>query len=201
MVIDWGVEAKGIAANEYTAVCIDEDGKAYVYGNPSYEDFAYFLCSQNCEPENCTSEQPLTWNCNQKAVRVYRILGKTTNPDYFDLNDWESGTGGTWQYWHAENGSFYKSDATSIHGIETQKLGVYPNPTNGIFWIDLDKEVGDSMLEVYCSTGRLLFSRGYSNSNFTTINVDLTGFPNGLYLIKLISGKTIYTGRIAKVDR
>ncbi|HPF92368.1 MAG TPA: cyanophycinase, partial [Tenuifilaceae bacterium] len=28
MVTDWGIEAKGIAANEYTAVCIDVDGKA-----------------------------------------------------------------------------------------------------------------------------------------------------------------------------
>ncbi|WP_052158179.1 cyanophycinase [Lacinutrix jangbogonensis] len=33
----------GIACNEYTAVCIESDGKAYVYGDyPNYEEHAFF---------------------------------------------------------------------------------------------------------------------------------------------------------------
>ncbi len=51
MVTDWEIEAEGVAANEYTTVCVNTDGKAYVYGNPAYTDYAYFLRSQGCPPK------------------------------------------------------------------------------------------------------------------------------------------------------
>ena len=53
------INAKGIACDEYTAVCIGTDGVASVYGGyPTYDDFAYFI-TPNCElsnpyPENLT---------------------------------------------------------------------------------------------------------------------------------------------------
>ena len=51
----------GIASNEYVAVCIGNDGKAYVYGDyPNYDEFAYFI-QPNCDAlntiENCQDGQ------------------------------------------------------------------------------------------------------------------------------------------------
>ena len=44
MLTDYNSEAKGIACDEYTAVCIDTNGMAHVYGDfPTYDDNAYFL--------------------------------------------------------------------------------------------------------------------------------------------------------------
>ena len=38
---DWGLDATAIACDEYTAVCIDDDGLARVFGEaPQYEDNA-----------------------------------------------------------------------------------------------------------------------------------------------------------------
>ena len=37
------IEGKGIAADEYTAICIYPDGKSYVYGNAAYDDNGHFI--------------------------------------------------------------------------------------------------------------------------------------------------------------
>lgn len=91
----------GIACNEYTAVCIENDGKAYVYGDyPNYEEHAFFL-QTNCAltdylPENCTSGNALNWNKNGEAIKVYKVPGMTNGENYFDLSDWTTGSGGSW---------------------------------------------------------------------------------------------------------
>ncbi len=111
---DFDVQVRAIACEEYVAVCIDDDGIAKVYGEyPAYDEEAYFIqtnCGiQNNGPENCVAGQPLTWNLNGQALIVYDVKGTPTANNSFDLNDWETGTGGTWLYWSANNGVFTSS--------------------------------------------------------------------------------------------
>ncbi|MFN3916815.1 MAG: cyanophycinase [Flavobacteriales bacterium] len=74
MEADWGVNSFGIACNEYTAVCVDENNIARVFGeSPTYPDYAYFVQS-NCDqpfsmPDNCTAGQPLHWVKGNEARR------------------------------------------------------------------------------------------------------------------------------------
>ena len=92
---DYGIAAKGIACNEYTAVCVDENGLARVYGDyPAYPETAFFL-QTNCElsdynPENCSNSTPLNWNLNGTAVKVYKVNGTNNGNNTFDLSDWET---------------------------------------------------------------------------------------------------------------
>ena len=80
MLHDDGISAKGIACDEYTAVCIDENNMAAVYGEyPDYGDYAYFL-QVNCEypfnaPETIEANTPLTWNVSGEALKVYLAPG------------------------------------------------------------------------------------------------------------------------------
>lgn len=110
MITDHGVQARGIACNEYVAVTIDPQGIAHVYGEwPDYEEYAYFLqvnCTLPNEPEVCTPGQPLTWQRASAAVKVYRVPGLMQGQNWFDLNDWESGSGGDWQHWTVQTGAF-----------------------------------------------------------------------------------------------
>ncbi|MCB0705543.1 MAG: T9SS type A sorting domain-containing protein [Saprospiraceae bacterium] len=116
---DEGVEARGIACEEYTAVCIDQNGLARVFGEyPSYTDVAYFI-QTNCElpvrtPETCTSGSPLTWNLNQQALRVYQVNGTTTGTNTFNLADWQTGSGGSWRTWYVNNGSLSTTNGSQI---------------------------------------------------------------------------------------
>ena len=120
MLTDYNSAAKGIACDEYTAVCIDTNGIAHVYGGfPTYDDNAYFL-QINCEipvnnPENITSNYPLTWGHNGQAIKVYKVKGISTGLNSFDLNTWEHGTGGIWENWSVLNGQLFESSSMPIN--------------------------------------------------------------------------------------
>lgn len=109
----------GIACDEYTAVCVDSTGLGAVYGEwPEYDDYAFFV-QMNCEagnqPEQMQANTPFTWNFNGQAAKVYKVGGTTTGENYLDLNDWQTGNGGEWLHWYADNGVFYEEDGTPAY--------------------------------------------------------------------------------------
>ena len=178
MVTDWGIEAKGIAANEYTAVCIDVDGKAYVYGNSNYDDFAYFLIAQGCQPETCESGLPLTWNCSGQAVRVLKLKGDNTNPPYFDLTDWTNASAGEWEYWYSIDGVLTKTGVSSIHGKTSNTLNIFPNPATNWFYVDMS-ESDYELIEITSISGQHKKSQ---KLNQGVNRIDISDLPNGAYL-------------------
>jgi cyanophycinase-like exopeptidase len=139
---DYGQFAKAIACDEYTAVCIDTNGIARVFGGyPAYDDNAYFIQS-NCEipnpqPENCANASPLTWNAGGQALKVYQIKGNATGNNTFDLNDWQTGAGGDWFQWSALQGVFLEDvsdeiacDLALLAPKDEAFFQIYPNPTH-----------------------------------------------------------------------
>ncbi|MBK8883813.1 MAG: T9SS type A sorting domain-containing protein [Bacteroidales bacterium] len=145
IITDWGKEAKGIGADAYSALCIDTSGVAHCYGAyPKRNDYLYFL-QTNCEsahqgPENCSSGNPLEWNRGSKAIRVYKINGTQSGENTFNLKDWKSGNGGSWENWYVNHGVLFKlpgnaidcTDPTGIDsGLEENGINIYPNPVTG----------------------------------------------------------------------
>ena len=61
-------------------------------------------CTDVFDPETCVSDSPLTWNRNGQAIKVYKVPGNTKGDNYFDLTNWKTGFGGTWENWYIENG-------------------------------------------------------------------------------------------------
>lgn len=190
---DYGVAAKGIACNEYTSVCVDENGLARVYGDyPNYPETAFFL-QTNCElanfsPENCSPNTPLNWNLNGTAVRVYKVNGTNNGANSFSLSDWETGTGGTWENWYVDNGTLIETTGTQIdcstltlHEEEILTAKVYPNPFENQFFIESEDEiVSFSLRDV---TGSLLLSD--DNPNAKKVAVHQVDLPSGVYFIDL----------------
>lgn len=105
----FGINVKGIACDEESAICVDNDGKAYVYGAyPNKEHAAYFI-QINCELNNGKPEvyavgKPLHWVRDSSALKVYEIKAESGGKHYFDLKDWKTGSGGTWKHWYVVNG-------------------------------------------------------------------------------------------------
>ena len=138
---DYGTITRGIACDEYTAVCIDETGTAHVFGEyPEYEDTAYFI-APNCEladpaPEVCASNNALEWNHGGEALKVYEVKGTTNGSNTFDLTTWQTGEGGTWMHWHVVDGTFNESEGTApACTVSASSLGnpnafAYPNPAS-----------------------------------------------------------------------
>lgn len=104
---DWNVWAKGVAVDERTAVCIDKDGKAKVFGSSK----AYFILPDAAKPaEQFVTGRPVIWKQNDQAIPVYEIQAAETgngNFNFANFNQAEA-SGGSWYWWSVNNGQLTK---------------------------------------------------------------------------------------------
>lgn len=188
---DYEVRAKAIACDEYTAVCIDENGYARVFGEyPAEDDNAYFV-QVNCSPidnlpQVLEESSPLTWN-NADALKVYKVSGTSAGENGFDLADWSTGNGGQWLHWSVNNGVFQEvngsqvvcNESLTLDERSTEHIQLYPNPGNG-FYIAGNEQI--SALEIYDYSGKLLHVEAYSfDKAFLVDNY----YSSGLYTVVL----------------
>ncbi|MEH0157726.1 cyanophycinase [Limibacter armeniacum] len=102
---DFGASGvKGVGVDEATAVLVESNGSAKVYGSGK----AYFLKSNGQGPETCTSNTPLSWNRNGNAVSAYIISGTSNGNGNFSFTTW-SGSGGVSESWSANSGNFSRN--------------------------------------------------------------------------------------------
>lgn len=106
---DWHIAAKGIAADERTAVCIDKDGKAQVFGSSK----AYFILTDSAKlPEKLEKQKPVVWNRREQALVVYEIPASEAGRGSFDVANFNPAvaSGGAWYWWWVENGVLSKKE-------------------------------------------------------------------------------------------
>ena len=85
---------------------------------------------------------------------------------------------GRWEFVYGNVGGNLGMDET-----EASTASVYPNPSNDIINISLDK--GELLkIELYSMTGRLLFKQ-YLNSGTYTLNIG--DYPSGSYLVRVFN--------------
>jgi cyanophycinase len=82
--------ARAIACDEGTAVCIDGNDQAVVFGGNGSADYAFFISCRS-KPERCLPGRPLHWPA---AVSVWKLRGTEAGSNSFDLGDWR-GRGAT----------------------------------------------------------------------------------------------------------
>jgi hypothetical protein len=72
--------------------------------------------------------------------------------------------------------------------ILAEQIKVYPNPSKDIFIIDFKNIKSDIKFELFSSNASLITKGKFENK---TNKIDLSGKPNGVYLLKLINEKTV----------
>jgi hypothetical protein len=77
-----------------------------------------------------------------------------------------------------------------IDGEWIRETSVYPNPSTGIVHIE-SKHVNS--IEIIDQMGRVILRQNMENEN---LNLDMTEYPNAVYMLKLISDKGTYLTRI-----
>lgn len=206
MVTDEGIIAKGIACDEYTAVCIDDNGIAKVYGGyPTYDDNAYFI-QVNCEvetniPEDCSAGNPLHWEVAGEALKVYNIKGTFAASNSFDLNDWTTASGGNWQNWYVTSGNLVTTSSTapncvlSTTDFTEASMHIYPNPTSNSSTITLPN-YNDATIMLYDIHGRNIMS--VDNITNNNIHIDLSSYPSGMYLLRVETTTQIFFRKLIK---
>lgn len=193
--------AFGIACNEYTAVCIDASGRAYVYGEyPDYPEYAFFLqsnCTNEFIPENCVDGQSLTWNREGEAIKVAKIPGLINGDNYIDLTNWNNTQGAIWENWYVDNGTFStvgttnpECDLLSVNDNESVEFSVFPNPFSSQLFITSTSQHYE--YELYDTIGRrqkILISDN---------TISTTHLVSGIYFLIITSDQSAETVKLIK---
>lgn len=204
---DYGIVSKGIACDEYTAVCIDTTGLARVYGEyPSYDDNAYFI-QPNCElqdmsPESCTAGNSLTWNRGGLAIKVYKVKGTNSGDNTFNLFDWETGSGGSWEDWYVENGIMTENPgnpincgSVSVNNVITDNgISIFPNPAKEYISVLLDNNFISEFI-IYDLKASVVFQ---SKIKGKSIKIDISCLESGMYFLKIIRPEKVISEKFIK---
>jgi len=80
-------------------------------------------------------------------------------------------------------------------GLEEEKssISIYPNPTNGVFVIELDAATEKYDITVYNVLGQTVLST-ITNTMVTTI--DLSRFDKGIYTVELKDKNSVYIEKV-----
>lgn len=192
--------AKGIACDEYTAVCIQPNGICKIYGEyPLYDEDVYFI-QPNCDlfdqsPEVCEPNTPLTWDQNGYALKVYHAKGTMNGSQTFDLNTWNSGDGGVWEDWSVQNGvlNIRAGNAPPCSQLGEQELTestprIFPNPAVNEFSIEA---LQAENVTLYSLTGVPVKITSEDGKTFVVKDV-----PAGMYLLHLQSQGREYVQKL-----
>jgi N-acetylneuraminic acid mutarotase len=83
-------------------------------------------------------------------------------------------------------------EPTSIQDIREQMIRIYPNPTKDIINIEI-KNINNATIEIYNVSGWLVFSK---KLNSKVEKIDITGFPKGIYIVKVIQDSAVNVGKV-----
>jgi cyanophycinase-like exopeptidase len=198
---DIGVHARGIACDEYTAVCVGTDGIAHVYGDaPNSDDNAYFI-QVNCAipnnvPEVCQPSLALQWDQGSDALRVYHVQGTPNGSQTFDLNDWKTGSGGVWEAWSVYSTTLFTAVSTEINcgpvmapEPNAADLQLFPNPSqDGRFKLQSQSgEIGNVL--IFNALGQVVWEKEVFAQNQI---IDLSQVGPGIYWLQANAGGKIW---------
>jgi len=200
MIADWQMDARGIAANEYTAIAVDQAGQARVFGHPSYDDYAYFLQKHGGPPETCVPGEPLHWEQGGEAILVYQVKGDFEGSGWFDIDNWDEGEGGEWHYWYVVDGELLVAEVDDETGVllpekQPAKLKLYPNPADKMLHVRIKEispdETGKHVhVDLLSAAGHLVISEKRSYIPGKTMAIDISNLPAGAYVVRLTSGNS-----------
>lgn len=197
-------DVKGIACEEKTAICIDENGLGMVVGLGK----AYFLEQWCAAPETCVSGQPLTWT---NGARVYIISGSgsntalPTNALSFDLTNWTTVAGGNYQFWTVNAGVLTIGQTTGtptvcslkVNEVTTnQEIVIAPNPSHTNTTITLTDSVMASNVIVYNTLGQKMLEQ--YNLFEDKLILDITALPVATYCVEVQQGDKKYRTKLIK---
>ena len=75
-------------------------------------------------------------------------------------------------------------------------INIYPNPSNGTFQIELPGSEEKTTVTIIDALGKIVENRTTENTASEKMTFDLRNVPSGSYMVKVMSGSTIYRGKI-----
>jgi len=142
----------------------------------------------------------LHWDKAGTALKVYKIKGNVEGTNTFDLSDWQTGSGGVWEHWSVNNGTFITTVGTQINCILSVDevaeiaLNFYPNPVKNELYITAEKPLKSIVL--LDSFGRIVIQKEASGERETSLNV--SKLSSGTYFLKVQVNNAIIIKKVIK---
>ncbi|MCK5774855.1 MAG: T9SS type A sorting domain-containing protein [Bacteroidales bacterium] len=186
-----------IVTNEPTNITTTSatgNGTITVTGSPTL--IQYGVCW------NTTGNPTIADNYTEEGTPVVgdftsEIIGLTPNQIYYIKAYVTTDT----EIMYGNELSFTTLNNVGIESIDQNKISIYPNPTNGIFTIDLH-EARKSNISITDISGKIILYENNADEN----QIDISNFENGIYFIKIVyaeqsrskTDKKIFTTKIIK---
>ena len=87
------------------------------------------------------------------------------------------------------------SKLTSTNSLPIKSLSVFPNPTSDLITLSFPNDIGDGILKIADLSGKIVKEMNFTGSN---IDVNISEFPKGMYLLSATSKSCIYRSKILK---
>ena len=92
--------------------------------------------------------------------------------------------------------NFTTQDATSTVDINELQLEILPNPTHGLLFIKSSAPLNEQIeINVFSIDGKRLLEKTMGQGTNST-SLDLTGYPSGIYVVRLASGSMVVAKRV-----
>jgi len=75
-------------------------------------------------------------------------------------------------------------------------LSIVPNPSNGLFFINVSGMEGPTELKIFSVSGQLVYAEMLDGIDLTNKSINLEAFPTGMYFARILNNKTLYTQKI-----
>jgi len=210
----WVKNAGGTDFDEAFSVATDTSGNVYVIG--SFQSSAINFDSDTLTNTGGFDVFLTKYNTSGNVIWAKSVGGDGTDEAFsvaIDLSD-NVFVGGFFTSSSLSFGSniligsgtndMFIAKLNALTGVEnlqsTYEVMVYPNPSNGIFNIQIINNESVTLnyeLNIYNTIGEKIFSQ---KSTTDKTEIDLSSHPNGIYFIKAITGNIILNRKISIIN-
>ncbi len=117
-----------------------------------------------------------------------------------------SPSSGSWTYgfWNPNTGYGFADplnqiNSESLNVVENNfqnQIAIYPNPTKNILSIEIDGMIENAIIELLNLQGQII--ERYEVDINSTVIIDLSNYPSGLYFSRISNGKKYYIAKVFK---
>ena len=76
------------------------------------------------------------------------------------------------------------------------RVSVVPNPSNGMFYLNVEGINEPVTLNIYSINGKVIYSEQVDNTGLVNKPIDLKSYPKGMYFLRLINNNMTHTEKI-----
>lgn len=84
------------------------------------------------------------------------------------------------------------------HEQKILDVKVFPNPTGDRLYFEIRNSSGDVKVELYDMQGRNIIQQKVNMNDGTLMNVDLSPYPGGIYIYRILQGESLLQGKVIK---